>query len=101
MGPQVASATSACMIFYTSFTASTSFMVFALLKPDYAVFCFFVGIVCTAVGQIGVNYLIKKYKRQSAIVLSIGSVVCLSALLMGLQSVFAIVSGNTGSSGGI
>ncbi|CAN0371232.1 unnamed protein product, partial [Discosporangium mesarthrocarpum] len=56
----VASATSAVMILYTSFTASTSFMVFGLLQEDYAVALFFVGVAATAVGQIVVNHLVKK-----------------------------------------
>ena len=33
--PKVSSASSACMIMYTSFTATTSFFVFGLLKMDY------------------------------------------------------------------
>lgn len=35
--PAVASATSACMILFTSFTATTSFAVYGLLVPDYAI----------------------------------------------------------------
>ncbi|CAM9892090.1 unnamed protein product [Ascophyllum nodosum] len=86
--PLVAAATSAVMILYTSFTATTSFMVFGLLQEDYAIALFVVGIAATAVGQVGVNHLVKKYKRTSFIVLSIGSVVALSAIMMGGHSLY-------------
>jgi len=92
--PAVASATSACMILYTSFTATSSFIAFGMVKYDYAIFLFFVGLVATAAGQLGVNYLIKKYKRQSLIILSIGSVVSLSTVMMGGQSLYHIAYGD-------
>merc|ERR1719183_2948525 len=38
--PAVSSASSACMILFTSFTATTSFVVFGLLDPDYSVIVF-------------------------------------------------------------
>ncbi|CAM9922029.1 unnamed protein product [Scytosiphon promiscuus] len=86
--PMVASATSAVMILYTSFTATTSFMVFGLLEEDYAIALFLVGLAATAVGQVVVNHLVKKYKRTSFIVLSIGAVVALSAVMMGGHSLY-------------
>ncbi|CAN0516050.1 unnamed protein product, partial [Laminaria digitata] len=58
--PMVASATSAVMILYTSFTATTSFVVFGLLQANYAIALFIVGLLATAVGQIVVNHLVKK-----------------------------------------
>eukprot|EP00611_Tribonema_gayanum_P011064 TRINITY_DN21199_c0_g1_i1.p1 TRINITY_DN21199_c0_g1~~TRINITY_DN21199_c0_g1_i1.p1 ORF type:complete len:524 (+),score=113.26 TRINITY_DN21199_c0_g1_i1:90-1661(+) len=86
--PKVASATSACMILFTSFTATTSFMVFGLLRRDYAQLMFVVGLLATFVGQVGVNYLVQRYQRSSLIIVSIGAVVALSALLMGGQSLY-------------
>jgi len=101
VAPLVASATSAVMILYTSFAATTSFVVFGLLTWDYATYLFFVGIICTAIGQIGINYLIKKYKRNSYVVGSIGAIVALSAVMMTLQSVIAFLDGTVSHSGGI
>eukprot|EP00957_Ditylum_brightwellii_P103470 7884427-Ditylum_brightwellii.AAC.1 len=46
--PAVSSATSACMILFTSFTATTSFVVFGLLLPDYA---FVASLVSIAEGE--------------------------------------------------
>ncbi|CAM9702298.1 unnamed protein product [Ectocarpus sp. 4 AP-2014] len=98
--PMVASATSAVMILYTSFTATTSFMVFGLLEEDYAIALFVVGLAATAVGQIVVNHLVKKYKRTSFIVLSIGAVVALSAVMMGGHSLYSFMFPNPDEEGG-
>jgi len=86
----VASGTVAVMIFMTSVSATTSYMAFGTLTYDYAYFLFFFGLVATAVGQLGVGYLVKKYKRMSLISLSIGAVIALSTLLMGFQSVLSL-----------
>ena len=90
--PMVASGTVAIMIFMTSISATTSYMAFGTLTYDYAYFLFFFGLVATAVGQLGVGYLVKKYKRMSLISLSIGAVIALSTLLMGFQSVLSLFS---------
>lgn len=42
----------------------------------------------------------RKYNRNSYIIFSIGAVVGLSAVLMGLQSVISLVSGAGGGEGG-
>lgn len=91
--PAVSSASSACMILFTSFTATTSFVVFGLLRMDYAWVCFFTGFFATLVGQVGLSYLMKKYQRNSYIVFSIGAVVLLSAFLMTIQSLLAAAEG--------
>ena len=88
--PKVGSATSSCMILFTSFTATTSFMVFGLLIPDYAFVGLVVGFLATIVGQIGLSYLMKKFQRNSFIAFSIGGVVLLSAFLMTIQSLVSL-----------
>jgi hypothetical protein len=47
--PAVSASCSATMILFTSFTATTSFVVFGLLVQDYAVVCVVVGFVSTYV----------------------------------------------------
>lgn len=89
--PLVTSATVAVMIMFTSVAATAMFMAFGTLKWDYAAYFFVVGLAATAVGQYGVSYLVEKYKRNSLVTLSIGAVVLISTLLMGLQSIFAII----------
>lgn len=90
--PAVASATSACMIFFTSFTATTTFAVYGLLVKDYAAVCVLLGFLSTLLGQTIMNYLLGKSKRNSYIAFSIGLVVLLSAILMTFQSVTHLLS---------
>jgi uncharacterized membrane protein YfcA len=99
--PAVSSASSTCMIFFTSFTATTSFIAFGLLLPDYALVCVLVGFLVTVAGQLGLSYLMKKAQRNSYIAFSIGSVVLLSAFLMTFQSVLSIASGEKHNAGEI
>jgi len=99
--PAVGSASSACMILFTSFTATTSFVVFGLLVEDYAPVCLCIGFVATLAGQIGLSYLMRGNDRNSFIAFSIGGVVLLSAFLMTIQSLLRIAEGKHHSSGGI
>lgn len=99
--PQVSSASSACMILFTSFTATTSFVVFGLLIPDYAAICIIIGFISTLIGQVVLNYLMAKYQRNSYIAFSIGGVVLISAFLMTIQSMVSIAEGVEESSGGV
>lgn len=99
--PAVASASSACMILFTSFTATTSFYVFGLLDRSYSPVCFVLGVVSTYVGQIGLSMLMKKSQRNSYIAFSIGGVVLLSAFLMTIQSILSLAEGEVHKAGGI
>lgn len=89
------------MILFTSFTATSSYVVFGLLVPDYAFVCLVVGFAATMVGQAGLSYLMKNSNRNSYIVFSIGAVVLLSAILMTFQSLLAMAAGEQHHSGGI
>jgi len=99
--PSVASATSACMILFTSLTATTSFIVFGLMIFDYSIACFIVGFIATFVGQVILNQMMKKNNRNSYIAFSIGFIVLLSAFLMTIQSMISMIEGNSGGGGGV
>lgn len=99
--PAVAAASSAVMILFTSFTATTSFLVFGLLVMDYAYICLVIGFLATLVGQIALAYLMKRAQRNSYIAFSIGGVVLLSAVLMTIQSLLSMAAGEKHHSGGI
>ena len=99
--PSVASATSASMILFTSSTATTSFFVFDLLDPTYSPVCFAIGFVATFLGQVLLSVLMKHTQRNSYIAFSIGLVVLISAIMMTVQSWFAISSGEHHNAGGI
>jgi len=89
------------MILFTSFTATTSFIVFGLLIHDYAIICLVIGFTATYVGQIALYYFMSKYERNSFIAFSIGAVVLLSALLMTVQSLVSLADGGGKHPGGI
>ena len=92
VNPLVASATVAVMIMFTSVAATAMFIAFGTLKWDYAIFLFLIGLSTTAIGQFGVSYLVKLYRRISLVSLSIGLVVAISTLLMALQSILTLTS---------
>lgn len=90
------------MILFTSFTATTSFIVFGLLVEEYAYICFLIGFFATLIGQIGLNHLMKLLgNRNSFIAYSIGAVVILSAFLMTVQYLVSVAEGRESVPGGI
>ena len=90
--PSVASATSACMILFTSATATVSYAVFGLLAYDYALFCLMIGLVATLAGQTVMSLLLQRYQRTSYIAYCIGIVVGISAVCMTVESLIATTS---------
>eukprot|EP00656_Telonema_subtile_P033042 TRINITY_DN3643_c0_g1_i2.p1 TRINITY_DN3643_c0_g1~~TRINITY_DN3643_c0_g1_i2.p1 ORF type:complete len:103 (-),score=29.67 TRINITY_DN3643_c0_g1_i2:20-328(-) len=65
--PAVSAATAAFMILFTAASASISFIVFGMLKQDYAVPMFIMGFVCTLGGQVGVDWVVKKYNNSACL----------------------------------
>ena len=97
----VASATSGSMILFTSFTATSSYMVFGQLNYQYAALCVVVGFLSTVLGQLLMQALLSKYNRNSYIAYSIALVVGASALAMTVESVLAISQGCSHKGGGM
>lgn len=91
--PAIASATSACMILFTSFTAMASFAVFGLLVRDYAILCLIIGFVATLMGQTIMSLIFQRCQRNSYIAFCIGTVVLLSAICITLESVISLLRG--------
>jgi uncharacterized membrane protein YfcA len=89
--PAVASATSACMILFTSSTSTISYSIFGLLRYDYAALCLVLGFVSTLVGQTLMTILLERWQRNSYIAYIIGIVVALSAICMTIEMVIAIM----------
>eukprot|EP00658_Telonema_sp_P-2_P028095 TRINITY_DN21599_c0_g2_i1.p1 TRINITY_DN21599_c0_g2~~TRINITY_DN21599_c0_g2_i1.p1 ORF type:complete len:170 (+),score=56.37 TRINITY_DN21599_c0_g2_i1:74-583(+) len=87
--PAVSAATAAFMILFTAASASISFIVFGMLRQDYAVPLFIMGFVCTLGGQIAVDWVVKRYNNSAYIVFSIASVITLSTFLMGYEGFLA------------
>ena len=80
------------MILFTTASAASTYVVFGMLKYDYATPLFFVGFICTYIGQKGVDYLVKKYNNSSYIIFSIATVITLSCLLMGYQGIKSTIA---------
>merc|ERR1719193_182383 len=78
--PQVASATSATMILFTS------------LNLQYACVLFPLGFVSTLIGKTSLDALVKHYGRSSYIILCIAAVIGLSTLAMGIESYSGLVN---------
>lgn len=90
--PGVVSATSSAMIVFTTFASTTSFSIFGLVLPDFAMAGFIVGFSSSYIG----NKLMRQarqarsatgrnFERNSYTAFAIGGVVLVSALLMTIQ----------------
>ena len=97
----MAAATSASMILFTSFTATTSYMVYGEINYNYAVVCVAVGFVSTVVGQFLMGSLLARYNRHSYIAYSVALVVGISTLAMTVESVLAIAQGHSRQGAGM
>mmetsp|Transcript_127 Transcript_127/g.132 ORF Transcript_127/g.132 Transcript_127/m.132 type:complete len:584 (+) Transcript_127:78-1829(+) len=96
--PIVASANAATMILFTAGTAALSFILFGAVDRDTGILLFVVGIVATGVGQFFLGIAIKRANRQSLVVLSMGSVVVLSAILLTMRSIVEVATKEGGYS---
>jgi uncharacterized membrane protein YfcA len=79
---QPTSATSAATVFLTASSAAVQYFLLDLLILDYALWFGVVGFLATFVGQTFINYLVRRYKRTSLIVLSIALVLVLALVMM-------------------
>jgi uncharacterized membrane protein YfcA len=89
------------MILFTSFTATTSYVVYGELNFHYARVCVLVGFGSTIIGQLLMQALLAKYNRNSLIAYSIALVVGISALAMTVESVLAIAQGHSRQGAGM
>ena len=78
--PRVSAATAALMVLFTS----AQFIIAGRLRLDYALWYGGVGALATVVGQSAASWYIRKYNRQSVIILSLALVIGVSAVAMGL-----------------
>jgi uncharacterized membrane protein YfcA len=91
--PAVTSATTACMIFFTSSTSTISYMIFGLVQYDYAVACLFVGFFSTLAGQTLTAIIIRALgHRHSYTAYLIGIVVAISAVAMTVEAILALAT---------
>lgn len=89
--PDVAAATGATMLLFTSFTSTVMYMLFDLLNYEYAQPLIVIGFVCTVIGQQIFNKVMHYYKRDSLIVFVIAFIVMASAVLMGIEGSYVFI----------
>lgn len=82
--PQVASATSSSMILFTSSATTIQFIILGTLSVEHALWHGMVGFLAGIVGQLGMSYLIRKYRKAAFVVLLIAAVVGVSGGIMGV-----------------
>lgn len=92
--PAVSAASSAVMILCTSFTATTSYIIYGfMINNDYITLYFIIGFIVTLIGQTIISYIIQKSNnRNSYIIFSIGIIVIISAILMSIQSIESLIT---------
>ena len=89
------------MILFTSFTATSSFMVYGQLDYQYGVIFALVGFLSTMTGQVLMGALLSKYNRNSYIAYCISLVVGISAVAMTVESIVSISQGKSQRGAGI
>ncbi|OQS01100.1 hypothetical protein ACHHYP_01827 [Achlya hypogyna] len=82
--PQVASASSSTMILFTSSATTLQFIVLGMLPYDAALWYGVVGFAGGVVGQLGLSYLIKKYRKTAFVLFLVAGVIGASGSIMGL-----------------
>mmetsp|Transcript_10277 Transcript_10277/g.19573 ORF Transcript_10277/g.19573 Transcript_10277/m.19573 type:complete len:588 (-) Transcript_10277:106-1869(-) len=82
MAAEASQATTAAFVFLSSSLATIQFIVMGKAMPEYALWFTSWVLVATFVGQTGVDYMLRKFKRSSVIVLSIAAIIAGSLVMM-------------------
>lgn len=85
--PQVAAATSSSMILFTSSATTVQFIILGTLTVEHALWHGAIGFVSGLVGQIGMSYLIRKYRKSAFVIFLIAFVIGFSGIIMGFLGV--------------
>jgi uncharacterized membrane protein YfcA len=88
----VAAATGATMLLFTSTTSTIMYILFDLLTYEYAQPLIVLGFLCTVVGQYAFNAVFARLGRDSLIVFVIAFIVFASAILMGIEGSYVFAA---------
>eukprot|EP00811_Abedinium_folium_P027012 NODE_4042_length_1944_cov_8.919097.p1 GENE.NODE_4042_length_1944_cov_8.919097~~NODE_4042_length_1944_cov_8.919097.p1 ORF type:complete len:547 (+),score=199.20 NODE_4042_length_1944_cov_8.919097:66-1706(+) len=91
--PEVAAATTAIMILFTTAGACAVFSTSGTLRVDYAIPFSLLGFLATLVGQVMMGEAIRVTGRASLIVFLIAAVIGVSTFAMGFESGLAVYEG--------
>jgi len=81
--PIVGTSSSGFMVIFTASSTTFQFLVMGQLQVDYAAFFCVIGFIGGAIGNTGVGYFVKKYKKTWFVVALLSAVLALSTFLMG------------------
>ncbi|KAE8883172.1 hypothetical protein PF005_g22602 [Phytophthora fragariae] len=88
--PQVSSATSSSMILFTSSATTIQFIILGTLSVEHALWHGTVGFIAGLIGQLGMSYLIKKYRKSALVIFLIAIFIGVSGGVMGVLGVARI-----------
>merc|ERR1719261_451147 len=84
MVPEANQATTAAFVFLSSTLATIQFIVLGKTMPQYVIWFTTWVVIFTFVGQTGLDYILRRWKRSSLIVLSIAGIILGSLVMMTL-----------------
>merc|ERR1719311_1803762 len=88
--PEANQATSAMFVFLSSSLATMQFVLAGAAMPQYVAWFTAWVTVSTFVGQTGIDYLLRKYKRSSIIILSIAGIIAGSLVMMSMIGFYEV-----------
>merc|ERR1719238_2633549 len=77
-------ATTAMFVFLSSSLATIQFVVLGKTMPQFVLWFTLWVILATFIGQTGIDYMLRKYKRSSLIILSIAGIIAGSLVMMSM-----------------
>merc|ERR1719305_259196 len=83
-------ATTAMFVFLSSSLATIQFVVLGKTMPQFVIWFTTWVTVSTFVGQTGIDYLLRKYKRASLIIVSIAGIIAGSLVMMSLIGFYEV-----------
>lgn len=89
--PDVAAATSATMILFTSASASLVYLSFGGISADYAVALLLLGFVVTLAGQGSTYWLMSRLQRRSIVIIAMASLMLLATAVMYYESIITFL----------
>ena len=91
--PTVVSATSSFMILFTASSTSLQYLIIGRVPWQSALVFFAAGFLGALVGQAGLAYLVKKYRRQSYVTLLLGVTIAGSGIALLVINIVELTSG--------
>jgi len=85
--PEVATATAAFMMFFTTGTSAAAYAFFGMIPWDYAIIFCTEGFLFGLAGQLISNWMIKKHGKSAVLILIMASTGLVSAILMTIKAI--------------